>query len=151
MDSVNDDWGLLSRVSPFRNPRVNGYLLLTAAYRSLSRLSSALSAKASTLRPFLLNLPSYRSWIRSGSSVWYVETYLLNGRMIIDHTMFDVWCLVNYKWLFIISLYEVLKVHWALSKQLAASLVRKYNRSTWRGSFEPSGRVVSLFFYQDIS
>ena len=27
-----------------------GYLLLTAAYRSLSRLSSALSAKASTLR-----------------------------------------------------------------------------------------------------
>ena len=37
-------------VSPFRNLRVNGYLLLTAAYRSLSRLSSALSAKASTLR-----------------------------------------------------------------------------------------------------
>ena len=30
----------------------NGYLLLTAAYRSLSRLSSALSAKASTLRSF---------------------------------------------------------------------------------------------------
>ena len=35
---------------PFRDLRVNGYLLLTAAYRSLSRLSSALSAKASTLR-----------------------------------------------------------------------------------------------------
>ena len=33
-----------------------GYLLLTAAYRSLSRLSSALSAKASTIRSFLLNL-----------------------------------------------------------------------------------------------
>ena len=51
------DWrmagrGLLCRVSPFRNLRVNGYLLLTAAYRSLSRLSSALSAKASTLRSF---------------------------------------------------------------------------------------------------
>ena len=30
----------------------NGYLLLTAAYRSLSRLSSALSAKASTLRSY---------------------------------------------------------------------------------------------------
>ena len=39
-------------VSPFRNLRVNGYLLLTAAYRSLSRLSSAPSAKAFTLRPF---------------------------------------------------------------------------------------------------
>ena len=52
MDSVYGDWGLLSRVSPFRDPRVKGYLLLTAAYRSLSRLSSALSAKASTLRSF---------------------------------------------------------------------------------------------------
>ena len=43
-------------VSPFRNLRVNGYLLLTAAYRSLSRLSSALSAKASTLRSSSLDL-----------------------------------------------------------------------------------------------
>ena len=43
-------------VSPFRNLRVNGYLLLTTAYRSLSRLSSALSAKASTLRSYSLNL-----------------------------------------------------------------------------------------------
>ena len=50
MYSVCSDRGLLCRVSPFRNPRVNGYLLLTVAYRSLSRLSSALSAKASTLR-----------------------------------------------------------------------------------------------------
>ena len=50
-----DDRGLLCQVSPFRNLRVNGYLLLTAAYRSLSRLSSALSAKASTLRSYKLN------------------------------------------------------------------------------------------------
>ena len=52
MDWRMDDRGLLCRVSPFRNLRVTGYLLLTAAYRSLSRLSSALSAKASTLRSF---------------------------------------------------------------------------------------------------
>ena len=39
-------------VSPFRHLRVSGYLLLTAAFRSLSRLSSALSAKASTLRSY---------------------------------------------------------------------------------------------------
>ena len=51
-----------SRVAPFRNLRVTGYLLLTAAYRSLSRLSSALSAKASTLRPFLLFFPLLRSF-----------------------------------------------------------------------------------------
>ena len=52
MDSEYGDGGLLRRVSPFRNLRVKGYLLLTAAFRSLSRLSSALSAKASTLRSF---------------------------------------------------------------------------------------------------
>ena len=55
MDWRMDDRGLLCRVSPFRNLRVTGYLLLTAAYRSLSRLSSALSAKASTLRSYKLN------------------------------------------------------------------------------------------------
>ena len=55
MDSVYGDGGVLRRVSPFRDLRVKGYLLLTAAYRSLSRLSSALSAKASTLRSYQLN------------------------------------------------------------------------------------------------
>ena len=49
MYSVHDDRDLLCQVSPFRNRWVNGYLLLTIAYRSLSRLSSALSAKASAL------------------------------------------------------------------------------------------------------
>ena len=52
MYSSCSDWSFSSRVSPFRNLRVIGYLLLTAAYRSLSRLSSALSAKASTLRSY---------------------------------------------------------------------------------------------------
>ena len=56
MDSSCSDRGLLCRVSPFRYRRVNGYLLLTAAFRSLSRLSSALSAKASTLRSLYLDL-----------------------------------------------------------------------------------------------
>ena len=55
MDWRMDDWSLSSRVSPFRYLRLIGYLLLPAAFRSLSRLSSALSAKASTLRSFLLN------------------------------------------------------------------------------------------------
>ena len=56
MDWRMDDRGVLCRVSPFRHLRVNGYLLLTAAFRSLSRLSSALSAKASSLRSLQLNL-----------------------------------------------------------------------------------------------
>ena len=46
------------RVSPFRHPRLSGYLLLPAAFRSLSRLSSAPSAKASALRPFCLTVLS---------------------------------------------------------------------------------------------
>ena len=54
-----DDWSLSSRVSPFRYPRINRYLLLPVAFRSLSRLSSALSAKASTLRSYSLDLPDY--------------------------------------------------------------------------------------------
>ena len=56
MDSSCSDGGLLRQVSPFRNLRIVVYLPLPAAYRSLSRLSSALSAKASTLRSFLLDL-----------------------------------------------------------------------------------------------
>ena len=53
MDSVCSDGGPLRRVSPFRYLRINGYLLLPEAFRSLSRLSSALSAKASTIRSFM--------------------------------------------------------------------------------------------------
>ena len=44
--------GSTCRVSPFRYLRINVYLPLPAAFRSLSRLSSALSAKASTLRSY---------------------------------------------------------------------------------------------------
>ena len=39
-----DDWPSASRVVPFGNPRVKGYLHLTAAYRSLSRPSSPVRA-----------------------------------------------------------------------------------------------------------
>ena len=43
---------MLKWVSPFRDLRIKGYLLLPEAFRSLSRLSSALSAKASTICSF---------------------------------------------------------------------------------------------------
>ena len=49
-DSMHVDWILSSRVAPFGNPRINGYLLLPEAYRSLSRPSSAPDAKAFSLR-----------------------------------------------------------------------------------------------------
>ena len=41
------------RVVPFGNPRIDSYLPIPAAYRSLSRPSSPLRAKASSVRPCL--------------------------------------------------------------------------------------------------
>ena len=61
---------------PFRHLRINGYLLLPEAFRSLSRLSSALSAKASTLRSFQHNQfyknACYKDGITKGSALRYV-------------------------------------------------------------------------------
>ena len=57
MYSVKDLWLFTIGVAPFGNPRVKGYFHLTAAYRRLSRPSSALSAKAFTLRSFSLEQP----------------------------------------------------------------------------------------------
>ena len=45
-----------SRVPPFGNLRILAYLQLPEAYRSLSRPSSAISAMASTLRSYSLDL-----------------------------------------------------------------------------------------------
>lgn len=48
-----------SRVAPFGDPRINGYLLLPEAFRSLSRPSSAPDAKAFPLRSFQLDLSPF--------------------------------------------------------------------------------------------
>ena len=56
MDSVNADRVLLCRVSPFGYLRIKAHLRLPEAFRSLSRPSSALSAKAFPLRPLQLDL-----------------------------------------------------------------------------------------------
>ena len=65
MDSSYGDWPSTSRVPPFRYPWIIAYVQLPKAFRSLSRLSSALSAKASALRPFLLNLFIFGSLVLS--------------------------------------------------------------------------------------
>ena len=51
-DSTHADRVLLCRVSPFGDPRIEAYVQLPAAYRSLSRPSSALDAKAFPLRSY---------------------------------------------------------------------------------------------------
>ena len=48
--------GFPVKVAPFRDPRVDGCLLLSAAFRSLLRLSSAFSAKAFPSCLYYLNL-----------------------------------------------------------------------------------------------
>ena len=51
-DSMHADRVLLCRVSPFGNLRIVAYVQLPVAYRSLSRPSSALDAKAFPLRSY---------------------------------------------------------------------------------------------------
>ena len=50
--SMHVTWILSMWVAPFGNPRIDGYLLLPVAYRSLSRPSSAPDAKEFPLRFF---------------------------------------------------------------------------------------------------
>ena len=63
-------------VSPFRDLRINGYLLLPEAFRSLSRLSSALSAKASALCPFCLTFRFRPPSVRDGGLILIADKFL---------------------------------------------------------------------------
>ena len=56
MDSYTGPYLFGKGVSPFGHLRIVGHLHLPEAFRSLSRPSSAPIAKASSLRPFLLDL-----------------------------------------------------------------------------------------------
>ena len=65
------------RVPPFGYPGINAYLQLPQAFRSLSRPSSAISALASTLRSYSLDLASTSHpflrllrWIRGPSDLF---------------------------------------------------------------------------------
>ena len=59
MYSLSDHWFFISVVSQFGDLRIEAYLQLPAAYRSLSRPSSAPDAKAFTLCSSLLELLSF--------------------------------------------------------------------------------------------
>ncbi len=71
--------------SPFRHLRIKDYLHLPAAFRSLSRLSSALSAKASTLRSFLLDysILVIIALITFVTNFWSVTYYSLKNFTVI--------------------------------------------------------------------
>ena len=68
MDSCYGDRAFPCRVPPFGNLRIDGYLRLTAAYRSLLRPSSAPGAKASSLRSSSLD-HGLRNFVPKASEV----------------------------------------------------------------------------------
>ena len=74
-------------VSPFGNLRINGYLLLPEAYRSLSRPSSAPDAKAFPLRSFTLDLAKLN--LTSRSNFVPVQTFRV-GPISIGSLMFEL-------------------------------------------------------------
>ena len=76
MDSVTDDRFLICRVSPFGNLRIDAYVPLPEAYRSLSRPSSAPDAKAFPLRSFLLDLSLLLASSRNYAGSMFWDSYL---------------------------------------------------------------------------
>ena len=84
--SVYGDGVFLRRVSPFRHLRLIAYLQLPAAFRSLSRLSSALSARASVLCPSLLDLHVDRFAIKyKRSNLSYIAICIILINEILFH------------------------------------------------------------------
>ena len=59
MNSIYAPWLFTMGVPPFGHPRINAYLRLPAAFRSLSRPSSAPNAKAFSICSSSLELPLY--------------------------------------------------------------------------------------------
>ena len=73
MYSSSDHWFFISVVSQFGDLRIEAYLQLPAAYRSLSRPSSAPDAKAFTLCSSLLELLSFAFFAWVSQIIFYNE------------------------------------------------------------------------------
>ena len=86
-----DTWSLSMWVSPFGNLRITGYVLLPAADRSLSRPSSALSAKASTLRSFCVTFT-----VIVNHSVGLLAFVRSCGHLLSDSYLFIVYLCLNH-------------------------------------------------------
>ena len=113
MYSLMCNWSSFSWVSPFRNRRIKGYLLLPGAYRSLSRLSSALSAKASTICSFMLDQIDLCRFQQTNLKVLIATQTLAPSVVLIWFRFYILNCFVVYRnhlvlilgyWLFKISI-----------------------------------------------
>src|SRR5690606_17898435 len=74
------DMSSTCRVAPFGNPRIKSYVLIPVAYRSLSRPSSPLRAKASTVCPYLLSSPHTLLLVYADAFI-SVESPLISGML----------------------------------------------------------------------
>ena len=90
MHSCHVPWFFTMGVSSFGNPRIEAYLQLPAAYRSLSRPSSAPDAKAFTLRSYSLELPSCIILIMLGSRSLNCLSFSPSFRSASEHFLFRV-------------------------------------------------------------
>jgi hypothetical protein len=81
LPSLRNNTSSMYWVVPFGNLRINSYLLIPVAYRSLSRPSSPLRAKAFSIRPYLLSLFSFADPCIKGQPleplIFIVSFYLL--------------------------------------------------------------------------
>ena len=75
------------RVPPFGYPRIVVYLRLPEAFRSLLRPSSALYAKAFTVRPFSFNHPCHQIEIFDGLLFLFSRTVVLQSVFSISCTI----------------------------------------------------------------
>ena len=82
-----------SRVSPFGHPRIKTYLPLPAAYRSLSRPSSAPSAKAFPLRSYSLDFLSFLNYVSNIYFFYARQNCFIPKKMLLDNFLFAFCCL----------------------------------------------------------
>ena len=100
-DSMHVDRVLLCRVSPFGNSGIKAYVRLPQTYRSLSRPSSALDAKAFPLRSYQLDLTGSQELCRpqirfivvlcypfkKSTKVYFVTSLLLARNFLLAFTV----------------------------------------------------------------
>ena len=88
-DSTHADGVLLHRVSPFGDLRIEAYLRLPEAYRSLSRPSSAPDAKAFPLRSYQLDLAARPCWVwPSPNHSWFSKIIIMQASEIFGYIVF---------------------------------------------------------------
>ena len=98
--SLRNDWPSTSRVAPFGNLGIKGYLHLPQAYRSLSRPSSPPRAKASTVCPCLLSLSltllPFITKIEARVGLIYLQLALVTLFYVVHHVKDLLYYFVSY-------------------------------------------------------